>query len=264
MIIVAMLIACGMFEGVTAAPVDLPTPGPVVNIVEWDGNDLPPVYERSDQLPLDRAGLLRLAASGFTPDQLAAMVTQRRYAGDVSADGLIALKTAGIPDAVIQAASLHALPPNRFVNLAITLEIDGTRSVPRKRYLYVILPDGGIERVFTADLDQVFGGRWRAETVVDRSDLLIPRTVRTVTFTGRVPLKTAGAKTLSVFTSPRPDLHWLSELTDAERAAVRSHTFTYPASSLRSDCRLLIRFRQDRLLEDNWTITGTHLECEWN
>jgi len=259
-----LILICGLIGAVEAKSADLPTPGPVVNIVEWDGNELPPVYERSDQLPVEQADLIRLAENGFTPEQLAQMIIQRRYAGDVSADGLIALRKAGLAEDVIQSASLHALPPNRSVKLTVTLEIDGKQSQPRSRFLYIIIPDGDIERVFTADLGTMFTGRWKSASEVDRSDLLIERHVRTVTFSGRIPLKTPGTKSMSVFTSTRPDIHWVSEIPGAAQHTLKRHDFEYPASSTRNDCRLLIRLYQDRVLEDNWTITGTHLECEWN
>ncbi len=259
-----ILLVCSLLGSAHARSAHLPIPGPTINIVEWDGNDLPPVYERSEQVPIDHADLLRLLKSGFQPDQVAQMIVQRRYAGDVSAEGLISLRDAGFSDEVIGAASLHALPPNRSINLSITLEIDGQVSSPRSRYLYIIIQDGDIERVFTANLDQVFGGRWQSDTMIDHSDLLIPRSVRTVTFTGTIPLKEPGPKTLKVFTSTRPDIHWLTEVSSTARQTLRTHLFDYPVSSIRNDCRLLIRLFQDRVLEDNWTITGTHLECEWN
>ena len=259
-----IILVCALLGSAHAKPAELPTRGPVVNIVEWDGNELPPVYERSEQLPIDRSDLIQLLKNGFQPRQIAQMIIQRRYSGDVSAKGLIGLRDAGFSDEVLQAASLHALPPNRSVNLSVTLEIDGQDSSPRSRYLYIIIPDGEIERVFTANLDQVFGGRWRSDTMIDHSDLLIPRSVRTVTFSGRISLKEPGRKELKVFTSTRPDIHWLSEVSANTQRNVRSHPFDYPASSIRNDCRILIRLFQDRVLEDNWTITGTHLECEWN
>jgi hypothetical protein len=259
-----IILISGLIGAAVAEPAELPTPGPVVNIVEWDGNELPTVYERSEQLPIDQVDLVKLSRNGFDAMQLTEMISQRRYTGDVSADGLIALRAAGLPHEVIQSASLHALPPNRSVNLTVSLEIDGQRSAPRQRYLYIIIPDGDLERVFTADLSQVFGRTWRTESVEDHSDLLIPRTVRTVTFSGRIPLKSVGTKDLTVFTSARPDIHWISETSPDTRSAFRTHTFDFPASSIRNDCRLLIRLFQDRMLEDNWTITGTHLECEWN
>lgn len=257
-------IACGLLSITEAKPAELPTPGSVVNIIEWDGNELPTVYERSDQLPINRDDLTQLVKSGFQPKQLVEMISQRRYAGDVNAQGLIFLKSSGVASQVIQAASLHALPPNRSISLSVTLEIDGQSSASKIRYLYIVIPDGEIERVFTADLGQVSSGKWRSESVVDHSDLLIERSIRTVTFTDRIPLKVPGNKELTAFTSTRPNIHWLAEISDTERQNVRSHEFEYPTSSTRNDCRILIRLYQDRVLEDNWSITGTHLECEWN
>ncbi|MEE2754493.1 MAG: hypothetical protein VX910_10965 [Candidatus Latescibacterota bacterium] len=257
-------IVCGLLGITEAKHAEHMTPGPVVNIVEWDSKELHKVYERPDQLPINRDDLILLAESGFQPKQLVEIVSQRRYAGDVSAPGLISLKSLGVADEVIQAASLHALPPNRSINLSVTLEIDGRASAPKSRYLYIVIPDGEIERVFTADLGQVSGGKWRSESVVDHSDLLIERSIRTVTFRGRIPLKVAGNKELTAFTSARPDIHWLAEISDTDRQKVRSHEFKYPKSSTRNDCRILIRLYQDQVLEDNWSIAGTHLECEWN
>ena len=262
--ILTLILAFGLLGPAYAKPAELPTPGPVVNIVEWDGNALPPVYERSYQLPISQTDLIKLSNHDFGAEQLALMISQRRYAGDVSAEGLIALREAGLHHDVVQAASLHALPPNRGINLMITLEIDGLQSTPRSRYLYIIIPDGEIERVFTADLEQILGRKWKSETVVDRSDLLIPRSVRAITFNGRIPLKTPGQRELTVFTSTRPDIHWLSDISGQRTGNIKTHAFEYPASSIKSECRLLIRLFQDRVLEDNWNVTGTHLECEWN
>ena len=56
------LLVCGLAGVVQAKPADLPTPGPVVNIVEWDGNELPAVYERSDQLPIGPTDLISAPA----------------------------------------------------------------------------------------------------------------------------------------------------------------------------------------------------------
>ncbi len=139
-----------------AAKPDLPpTRGIVVNLVEWDGGELPAVYERTDQLPFTREDLLQLVQSDFKPDQIAQMVSERRYAGDASAEGLIALKKDGIESIVIQAISKHALAPNQSLNLTIYLTFDGISQTARHRFLYVIIPDGEIQRVFTADLNTV-------------------------------------------------------------------------------------------------------------
>ena len=141
-----------------------PTRGIVVNLVEWDGGELPAVYERTDQLPFTREDLLQLVQSDFKPDQIAQMISERRYAGDASAEGLIALKQAGLAPVVIQAISKHALAPNQSLNLTIYLTFDGTSQTARHRFLYVIIPDGEIQRVFTADLNTVLAGTVEKET----------------------------------------------------------------------------------------------------
>ena len=41
--------------------------GIVVNLVEWDGGELPAVYERTDQLPFTREDLWQLVQSDFNP-----------------------------------------------------------------------------------------------------------------------------------------------------------------------------------------------------
>src|SRR5262245_28099649 len=65
------------------------------NIIQWDPNQLPRIYERSDQLPLTDEELTKLSQAGFEPPQLVKMIEERRCACDASADGLIRLKKAG-------------------------------------------------------------------------------------------------------------------------------------------------------------------------
>ncbi|MDA0748473.1 MAG: hypothetical protein O2954_18295 [bacterium] len=239
-------------------------PSPVVNIVRWDSKDLPPVYERSEQLPLTREDLLTLSRNEFSPETLARMVRQRHYTGDASATALVELKQLGVPPAVIEAVSLHALPPNRFIQLTVQLEFDGTSAESRQRYLYVILPDGNQERIFTADLGTVLAGRWHNDTRVDQTDLLLPRQIRQVSFSDTIPLKSHGAKTLLVVTSTRPDIQSISDIPEADRKNAREYTLNYPVSSLQQDCRLRVRYHQDAVLPHKWEMVSTHLDCEWN
>ncbi len=244
---------------------DLPTGGAVINIVEWDGAQLPPVYERSDQLPLSEAEILSLKNGGFTADQLVNLVTERRYAGDVSAAGLIRLRSLGIEHPVIAAVSRHGLPPNRSIDVTVSLIFEGDGSeAGRHRYLYAILPDGDTERILTADLSSVLRGRWADETRADHTDLLLPKTVRTVRFTSRMPLKQPGTRKLAVLVSARPDIQRLSDVPDVERDAIRYHDIDYPASSLFQVCRLDARLKRDLVLPDQWHLISTRLECEWN
>ena len=242
---------------------DFPTPGAVVNIVEWDGGNLSPVYERSDQLPLSKQDVLKLLSSGFNSETIERMVQQRRYAGDASAEGLIGLKEAGFDEKVLSAVSLHALSPNRSIHLTVQLSFEGDSSQARRRYLYVIIPDGKVDRIFTADLGAVLANRWQRDEAIDRTDLLLSKRVRRITFSSRVPLKVPGAKRMIVITPTRPDIHADDELSDADRASAKVFEFDYPSSSIIQDCRVHIRYRRDVLLPHQWDMVGAYFETEW-
>ncbi len=245
----------------TAHPKDISSR--VVNIVEWDGGRLPPVYERSSQLPLDRDDLIHMNKNGFEPGRIVRMIEERRFVGDASVDGLIELKNAGSTPEVLQAISLHALPPNRSLNLLIELFFEGGSSQARRRYLYVIFPDGPLERIFTADLGAVLSGSWQRDILTDHTDILLPRRIRRITFSGHVPLKTHGEKKALVFTSTMPDIHRSGEIPEYDRMEVREYTFNYPVSSLRSDCTLQVRYRQDSALAYKWHMVRSHIQFEW-
>ena len=99
--------------------------GLIHNIVEWDGGTLPAVYERSDQLPMTLDDVRKLSESKFSEASITNMLEQRRCACDASVDALVSLKEAGVAEAVIEAVSLHALRPNRFIDLTISLDFEG-------------------------------------------------------------------------------------------------------------------------------------------
>lgn len=240
-----------------------PTRGEVINIVEWDGGELPQVYERSEQLPFTQTDVTRLVASGFETEQIAQMIAERRYVGDASANGLITLKNNGVAPEIIQAVSKHALPPNREMNFTIHLEFEGKSWSARKRYLYIIVPDGTIDRVFTADLSTVLSGHWHNDTLIDNTDPLLPRKIRRVTFSGTLPVKTYGQKEVRIFTSTNPSIRRVEDIPQSDHSEIKTFTINYPNSSLRQDCRITIRHKQDAILADKWQLIDTHLECEW-
>ena len=138
--------------------------GYIFNIVEWNGGELPRMYERSDQLPMTLEDLRKLSASGFSPQAIIKMLEERRCACDASVDAMIELKRAGVSEEVIQAVSLHALPPNRSLALTIAMNFEGlggdatVSTQSRKGYLYLIIPDGGRERVFMGEMQAILGG----------------------------------------------------------------------------------------------------------
>jgi hypothetical protein len=240
-----------------------PTRGQVINIVEWDGGELPQVYERSDQMPFTQIDVTHLVASGFDTEQITRMIAERRYAGDASANGLIAMKNEGVDPQIIQAVSKHALPPNRALNLTFNLEFEGKAGSARKRYLYVMVPDGTIDRVFTADISGVLAGHWQNETLIDNTDPLLTRQIRRITFSGKLPLKSYGPKEVRIFASSHPGIHRLQDIPQPDLLAVHVFPIHYPARSLLQDCRVTIRHKQDALLADKWHLMDAYLECEW-
>lgn len=235
-----------------------------INIVQWDSNQLPRVYERSDQLPLTDDEIARLSKAGFDAPQLVKMIQERRCACDASADGLIKLKEAGVAKEVLSAVSLHAIKPNRSVVLDILLDFSGNSRSIRDAFLYVFVEDGDMTRVLTTNLAELLGTQRNHETMVDRSDLLIARQVRRIRLPGELPLKTYGKHRVLVATSANPSLTHPDQLSKAERKKAQLYTFDYPRSSLQNVCRLNAGYKRDAVLEYKWRFTGSRFECEWN
>lgn len=235
-----------------------------INIVQWDANSLPKVYERSSQLPLTDEEVAKLSQAGFAPDELVTMVEQRRCACDASADGLIKLRRAGVDKRVLSAISLHALPPNRALQLVVTLDFTGESRTARDAFLYLFVDDGPLTRVLTANVDDLLKRSNAHETMVDRSDLLIERSVRRIVLPGEIALKRYGPHRVMVVSSARPTLTHPSQLTEQERANARTYTFDYPRSSLQSVCRLDAGYKRDAELTHRWRFVGSRFECEWD
>lgn len=266
-----LLLAAGTAPAQTASTAGgdrtLP-PGYVFNIVDWEGGRLPPLYERSDQLPMGLHDIVSLTEAEFSEGMIVKMLEERRCACDASVASLVRLKKAGVAEQVIKAMSLHALPPNRSLDLAIHIDFEGlggaavsTRA--HRAYLYLIIPDGERERVFFGSLADVLAQASRRGTAVDNTDLLLPKQVRRVSFVARVPLKVPGAKRALVFTSTRPNIYTEADIPAADRKGVQEFPFDYPASSLQQFCSLQVLHRQDAMLDNRWHMERSHFECEW-
>ena len=243
--------------------------GEIFNIIDWDGGELPRRYERSDQLPISLDDVRKLSASKFSSTAIIKMLEERRCICDASVDALVELKGAGVSEEVIQAVSLHSLPPNRSFGLAISLDFEGlgNRTVStqaRKGYLYLIVADGDKERVFIGNLQAILAGQWQRDGLVDRTDLLLPTQVRRVTFAAEVPLKIYGPKKALVFTSTKPDIYTSADIPERDLAGVQEFEFDYPASSLERICSLQVLYEQDAMLADSWHLQRTHFQCEWD
>ena len=235
-----------------------------VNIVQWDSNQLPRIYERTDQLPLRDEEITKLSKAGFSSAQLVRMIEQRRCACDASAEGLIRLKQAGVAPEVVEAVSTHGLQPNRALDLLVTLDFTGESRQAREGFLYFFVDDGATTRVLTANIPELLARRNQHEELVDRSDILRARTVRRVVLPGQVPLKTYGKHKVLVAASASPTLTHPSQLTEAERRKAQLYEFDYPRASLQSLCRLTAGYKQDPVLAYKWGFVGSRFECEFD
>lgn len=245
-------------------------PGPAdeeartINLINWDANALPRVFQRSDQLPLTDAEVAKMAKAGFDSAQLVQMIQERRCACDASADGLIRLKQQGVPRDVISAVSLHALKPNRALNLDVRIDFTGESMQARENFLYFFLDDGELTRVLTANIGDLLSRQHPHDSMIDRSDILIARTVRRIELPGEIPLKTYGKHNLLVVASAKPTLTHPSQLTEQERGRAQSFAFEYPRSSIQNLCRLTVGYKRDAVLTYRWHFMGSRFECEWN
>jgi hypothetical protein len=235
-----------------------------VNIIQWDANSLPKVYQRSDQLPLTTEELAKLAKAGFEPAQMVKMLEERRCACDVSADGLIKLKEAGVHKDVLAAASTHSLKPNRALFLDVVLDFTGEGSQAKEGFLYFFIDDGDVTRVFSANLPELLGRKNSHESMVDQSDILRARQVRRIRLPGEVPLKVYGKHQVLVVASANPALSHPSQLTALEKSSAQTYALDYPRSSLQSLCRLNAAYKRDPVLAYKWKFMGSRFECEWN
>ncbi|MBI5542353.1 MAG: hypothetical protein HY901_00575, partial [Deltaproteobacteria bacterium] len=228
-----------------------------INIVQWNADQLPKVFQRSEQLPLTDLEVAKLSRAGFEPQQIVKMLEERRCACDASADGLIMLKKQGVSPEVLSAVSLHALKPNRSLTILVTVDfigpavpadgssrgaaaVEAAGGVPRDSFLYFFVDDGPLTRSFTADAAALLQHRATHTPMVDRSDLLLTKGVRRIELVGEVPLKSYGEHSLFVTSAARPSINHPGLLSDTERDRGQAYHFEYPRSSLQSLCRLWV------------------------
>jgi len=235
-----------------------------IHIVQWNAQDLPKIYERSAQLPLTDKEVMELVQAQFSSQMIVKMIEERRCACDASAEGLIRLKKAKVPEEVLQAISLHALKPNRALGLLVNVDFAGNSQEARKAYLYFFIEDGELTRVFRADVNELLGRRFQHEEEIDRSDLMVARKVRRIRLGGLVPLKTYGPRKVLVVSSANPSLSHPGQLSEKEKAEAKTYNFDYPRTSLQSVCQLTIAYRQDAVLAHQWRFMDSRFQCEWN
>jgi len=252
---------------VLAGPLSSPFPSgktETIHLVQWNVQDLPKIYERSSQLPLTDQEVMDLVEAKFSSPMVVKMIEERRCACDASAEGLIRLKKAKVPEDILQAVSLHALKPNRALHFLVNIDFAGNSREARKAYLYFFIEDGELTRVFRADMNELLGRRFVHEEEVDRSDLMIERKVRRIRLGGSVPLKTYGPRQVLVVSSANPSLSHPGQLSEKEKKEAKTYGFDYPRTSLQSVCQLTIAYRQDAALAHQWRLMDSRFQCEWN
>lgn len=259
------LVSLASLSGVSAAQ-----EAQVVNLLEFRTGD-PVAFDKirrnSSSLPLTLEELTRLSDAGVGEASLLELIRTRRVLLRADAEVLLALKAKGLGDALLTAVSTHAWPPNEGFDLNIQTNLASPRDLALAPYLYVEIFNPGLKRqeaFLHADLRRAWQGNLTGQTVVDRSDPLLPETVRTVDLAARVRTRQAGKLEVRVLVTQAAGLRDLSNLGAPLAAQVRTFALDYPAVSLDQWCRLQLDVLRDTALRDRFNLRHGHLECRWN
>jgi hypothetical protein len=218
-------------------------------------------WRRTAQPPLDEEGLLARVKSGIHPAVVAGVLGERRCACDVSPGALARLKEEGVPDGVLAAASLHALPPNRRVVVESVTELVGRSAGPvAPAWLHLFLEEGGEVRAWHVPLGEA--GSERGMPYRTGPAALRRWMVREAAWMS-LPLRQTGLHRLTVAVSSQPWVDRVEGLTARERAGARRLVLDVPRSSPRHGCRLWTSLREDPVLPGQWRLLDARLDCQW-
>lgn len=266
----ALLLALALAPAPSAASPPTPIPGGVIELKVFTTDDVEAwerIGQRSDSRPLTLAELEKLAAAGVGERTLIDMMRTRKVLALADADTLVRLKKAGATDAVVAAVSTYAWPPNDGFDLRVDLDVATPYGVGRAPFLYVEVWNPRKERqeaFLRSDLRGLMKKGARVAVARDRSDPLLPETVRSLRLHARVPSRDAGPLELRVLVTQRPGLSDLAGLPAAEEKRARRLQIDYPAVSLESRCRLELRLGRDPLLKDEFALEHADVECRWD
>ncbi len=242
----------------------------VVDLVTFRPDDLG-AWERfkrtSDSRALTLAELEKLAAAGIGQPAILEMMRTRKVRVVADADTLIRLKKAGAGDDVIAAVSAYALPPNDHFELHVHVDVTSPYSVGRAPFLYIEVWNPARDRqdaFLHSDLRGLLKGGVGVQVVRDRSDPLLPETVRSLRIRGAVRTRDPGKLEVMVYVTQRAGLRTLRELTPDEKKSARRFEMNYPGVSLDQRCKLELTVARDALIRDAYTTTRSHFECRWD
>ncbi len=242
----------------------------VVKLLELRTDD-PRAWERlhrdSDSLPLTLEELEKLSKAGLKSKTIIEMMRTRRVLVVADADALLRLKKAGADDAMVAAVSAYALAPNQHFDLEIVLAVSTPHGVSQAPFLYVEAwhtVKKRQEAFLHSDLRGLLTRGARVEVTTDRSDPLLPQTVRTVTLRAPVKTRHPGKIALRVLMSKTPGLRAFDTLPDAAKARIQTLHVDYPGVSLDRRCRLRLDIDRDPLIRDHFKMRPGILECWWD
>lgn len=245
----------------------------VLNLLEFHAPDVKS-FERarrnSSSLPLTLDELTRLSEAGVGAPSLMEMIRTRRVLVRADAQTLIDLKAKGMSDELLTAVSTNAWPPNEAFDLNVQINLASPRDLALAPFLYVEVYNPRLKRqeaFLHADLRRAWQGAGvpgsTGQTVVDRSDPLLPTTVRTVDLFARVQTRQAGELEMRVLVSQAAGLRDLSNLGAPLAAQVKTYAFDYPAASLDQWCRLQLDVLRDTVLRNQFSLRHGQLQCKW-
>lgn len=257
------------------AALSLPTPAvaadppQVIDLLQFRTDD-PGTWERthrqSDSEPLTLEELEKLAQAGIGEKTLVEMMRTRKVRVVADAETLLRLKKAGASDDTIAAVSAYAMAPNTFFDLLVHLAVASPGTIRQAPYLYIEAWHTGLDRqeaFLHADLRGLLTRGLGVTVNRDRSDPLLPETIRSVDFTGRIETRKPGRIELRVLATQVAGLRSLSVLSPADAKRVRTFTLDYPGVSLEHRCRLDLVLERDALLNDAFTLRRGDLDCRW-
>jgi hypothetical protein len=224
------------------------------------------LHRSSASRPLTLAELEKLASGGIGQSTLLEMMRTRKVLALADADTLLRLKKAGAPDEVVGAVSAYAWPPNDGFDLLVRADVSTPYSVARAPFLYVEVWQADLKRpeaFLYADLRTMLSRGGEAQVARDRTDPLLPNTVRTVLLGGRVPSRHAGRLEIRTLVTQRAGLTTLEGLPGDEEKRVHRVAIEYPAVSLESRCRLDLQVDRDPLLQDVFSLRRSNVDCRW-
>lgn len=266
----AALAALTTLAGLTAAPARAHARHEVIDLMQFQTNDpdaWESVHRQSESLPFTLDEMQKLAKAGIAEAKLLEMVRTRRLLVVADADTLIKLKKSGASDNLVAAVSAYALAPNRFIDLAIQVQVATPYQVTQAPYLYIEiynLDTKEQETLLYTDLRRLLSNKWRVDVTEDRSDPLLPQRIRSLRLWGHAPAHHAGKLEVRVLLTQKPGLMNLESLTSEEKEGLRTWQIDYPGVSLQRACELQLQLDRDAVLKDLFNVQRADFRCRWD